>query len=209
MKTRVLLICTFVVLSGFLPQTFADNEFCNIQENLKIQEELIKDDVVLIEFLKVFPNSKLTRANSVDESNPEQTSMTWTAGVYSLDIHIFGFDNSYPSDCFVSGGYRLNAPHLPKMTGLDYHKDPKIVLEQIEELEPKYVKGGPATNVYENSEEMRMASEKVYEIEESMGGGSGTAIFNEYSIQISTIILGIILGTCSFVVLMIFWKKRT
>ena len=30
------------------------------------------------------------------------------------------------------------------MTGNDYHNDSKIVLEQIEELEPKYVKGGPA-----------------------------------------------------------------
>ncbi len=30
------------------------------------------------------------------------------------------------------------------MVGLDYHKDSKIVLEQIEELEPNYVEGGPA-----------------------------------------------------------------
>jgi len=138
----------FLVLIGssglVIPQVFGDNEFCNIDENLKIQEELIKDDVVLVEFLKVFPHAKLTRANYVDESNPEQTSMTWTAGVYSLDIYIWGFDRDNPSDCFFSGGYRLNAPHLPEMDGRDYHKDPKIVLGQIEELEPKYVKGGPA-----------------------------------------------------------------
>lgn len=126
------------------PASFGDNEFCNIDENLKIQEDLIKDDGVLVEFLKVFPSAKLTRANYVDGSNPEQTSMTWTSGVYSLDIHILGFDQDNPSDCFFPGGYRLNAPHLPEMIGLDYHKDPKIVLEQIEELEPKYVKGGPA-----------------------------------------------------------------
>jgi hypothetical protein len=138
----------FLVLIGssglISPQVFGDNEFCNIDENMKIQEELIKDDVVLVEFLKVFPHAKLTRANYVDWSNPEQTSMTWTAGVYSLDIHIWGFDQDNPSDCFFPGGYRLNASHLPEMAGLDYHKDPKIVLEQIEELEPEYVKGGPA-----------------------------------------------------------------
>ena len=138
----------FLVLIGssglIIPQAFGDNAFCNIDENLKIQEELIKDDDVLVEFLKIFPHAKLTRANYVNESNPEQTSMTWTEGVYSLDIHIWGFDENNPSDCFFPGGYRLNAPHLPEMIGLDYHKNPKIVLEQIEELEPKYVKGGPA-----------------------------------------------------------------
>lgn len=133
-----------VVFSFVSPQAFSDNEFCNIQENLKIQEELVKDNPVLIEFLKVLPSAELTRANFVQWSNPEQTSMTWTAGVYSLDIHIWGFDTDNPSDCFVPGGYRLNAPHLPEMTGSNYHKDPKIVLEQIEDLEPKYVKGGPA-----------------------------------------------------------------
>ena len=132
-----------IVFSFITPQAFSDNEFCKIQENLKIQEELIKDNVVLIEFLKVFPNAKLIRANYVDESNPEQTSMTWIAGLYSLDIHIWGFDKNNPSDCFFPGGYRLNAPHLPKMIGLEYHKDPTIVLGQIDELEPKYVKGGP------------------------------------------------------------------
>ena len=143
MKTRFLIFIGMIGLS-VLTQSYGDNEFCNIVENLKIKEELIKDDIVLIEFLKVFPDAKLIRANYVDTSNPGQTSMTWTAGVYSLDIHIWGFDIDNPSDCFVPGGYRLNAPHLPEMVGLDYHKDPKIVLKQIEELEPNYVKGGPA-----------------------------------------------------------------
>lgn len=128
--------------SGMLPQSYGDNEFCNIQENLKNQEELIEDDIVLVEFLKVFPNAKLIRASSIDDSNPEQTSMTWTTGIYYLDIHILGFDEDHPSNCFVPVGYRLNAPHLPKMVGLDYHKDFKIVLEQIEELKFNYIEDG-------------------------------------------------------------------
>ncbi|MCH9657418.1 hypothetical protein K0U27_01765 [archaeon] len=37
----------------------------------------------------------------------------------------------------------LNAPHLPEMNGSNYHKDPKDVSDQIKELEPKYVQGGP------------------------------------------------------------------
>ena len=143
MKTKFFVALIFAGSLGLIPPVVADNEFCNIQENLKIQEELIKDDVVLIEFLKVFPGAELTRANFVQWSNPEQTSMIWTAGVYSLAIHIWGFDTDNPSNCFVPGGYRLNAPHLPEMTGSDYHHDSKIVLEQIEELEPRFVKGGP------------------------------------------------------------------
>ncbi len=145
MKTRILSIIGILGLSLLItPASFGDNEFCNIDENLKIQEELIKDDDVLVEFLKIFPGAELTRANYVDFSNPEQTSMKWTAGAYSLDIHIWGFDQDNPSNCFFPGGYRMNAPHLPEMSGSDYHKDPKAVLGQIEKLEPKYVKGGPA-----------------------------------------------------------------
>lgn len=162
MKTILIFLIITAVGSSFItPQALGDNEFCNIQENLKIQEELIKDDIVLIEFLKVLPSAELTRATGIDESNPEQTSMTWNAGVYSFTIHIWGYDIDNPSDCFFPVGYSLNAPHLPEMIGLDYHKDPQIVLDQIDDLEPKYVKGGPApmdlipepvsdTPIYEN-----------------------------------------------------------
>ena len=41
----------FLILIGssglIIPQAFGDNSFCNIDENLKMQEELIKDDDVL------------------------------------------------------------------------------------------------------------------------------------------------------------------
>lgn len=67
---------------------------------------------------------------------------------------------------------------------------------------------GPAIDVYDESEEMRMASEKVYTVEESMGGGSGTAIFDEYSFQPVAIILGVALGLGSFFGLMIFWRRK-
>jgi len=67
---------------------------------------------------------------------------------------------------------------------------------------------GPAIDVYDESEEMRMASEKVYFSEESMGFGSGTAIFDEYSFQPFTILLGIVLGLGSFFALMIFWRRK-
>ena len=67
---------------------------------------------------------------------------------------------------------------------------------------------GPAIDVYDESEEMRMASEKVYTVEESMGGGSGTAIFDEYSFQPLTIIFGVVLGLGSFIALMIFWRRK-
>jgi len=53
-----------IVYSGLIiTQAFGDNAFCNIDENLKIQEELIKDDAVLVEFLKIFPHANLFSAN--------------------------------------------------------------------------------------------------------------------------------------------------
>jgi len=144
MNKKFLILIGIVGLSTSLtPLSFGDNAFCNMDKSLKNQEELIKDNIVLVEFLKVLPHAELTRATAVDESNPGQTSMSWSSGVYSLDIHILEFDENIPFDCFVAKGYRLNVPHLPEMIGLDYHKDHQIVLQQIDELEPKYVKGGP------------------------------------------------------------------
>ena len=145
MKTRVLIIFGLIGLSiSFIPPSFGNDESCNLTDDLKNQEELIKDDVVLIEFMKVLPGAQLTRATGVNEPEIPQTSVSWSAGVYSLEIHIMEYDENNPSDCFFPAGYRLNAPHLPEMTGMDYHKSPQIVLDQIDELEPKYVKGGPA-----------------------------------------------------------------
>ena len=145
MKTRLLIILGIIGLSiSFIPSSFEANEFCNIGDDLKNQEELIKDNIVLIEFLKVLPSAELTRATAYVEPEIPQTSISWNTGVYSFDIQIDEYDENNPTDCFFPVGYRLNAPHLPEMIGMDFHKDPQIVLEQIDELEPKYVKGGPA-----------------------------------------------------------------
>lgn len=180
MKYSVILLFLIGLFVLSTPQVLADNAFCNISENLKIQEELIKDNIVLIEFLKLFPDAVLTRANYIDKSSPEQTSMIWTAReVYSLSIHIWGFDENNPSDCFVPGGYRLNAPHLPEMVGLDYHKDPKVVLDQIKELKFKYAKGAslPA------SKEKPIEPSIYYKFERENGLRSGA----QYSISNATV----------------------
>lgn len=63
-------------------------------------------------------------------------------------------------------------------------------------------------NVYEDSEEMRMASEKVYFSEESLGFGGGTSMLNGSDFQLSTIIIAIVIGIGSFFGLMVFWRKR-
>ena len=57
----------FLVLIGssglISPQVFGDNKFCNIDENMKIQEELIKDDV----FVHYdWPNKSDNVANNFD-----------------------------------------------------------------------------------------------------------------------------------------------
>jgi len=99
-----------------------------------------------------------------------------------------------------------NKSECDKLDGT-WYDDRKLCDSKYAPVEYRF-QFGPATNVYDESEEMRMASEKVYTIEEGMGGGSGTAIFNEYSIHISIIMIGIVLGAGSSFGLMIFWRKR-
>lgn len=64
------------------------------------------------------------------------------------------------------------------------------------------------SNPYEFDESMRLASEKVMAAEESMGFGSGTAIFGELDFQLPVILFAIIIGVISFFTLMIILKKR-
>jgi hypothetical protein len=64
------------------------------------------------------------------------------------------------------------------------------------------------TNIYDGSEEMRMASDKMLLSEESMGFGSGTSIFDESGFHLSTMIVAILIGIGSFFGLMVFWRKR-
>lgn len=59
---------------------------------------------------------------------------------------------------------------------------------------------------YEFDESLKIASEKVMVVEESMGFGSGTAIFDESGFSFTVIILGIIIGLMAFLLLM--WKLK-
>jgi hypothetical protein len=108
---------------------------------------------------------------------------------------------------------------LPEILPLIENKEPENSTDSYELDEPICL-GGPGmeldencvriekTDPYQDDEVMRMASEKVYEIEETMGGGSGTAVFDEYDLQSPIIIIGIILGAACFVGLMIFLRRN-
>lgn len=65
-----------------------------------------------------------------------------------------------------------------------------------------------SSNPYDFDEQMKMASEKVMDAEESMGFGSGTAIFDESYFDISLIVIALIIGIGVFFGLIIFLKTR-
>jgi hypothetical protein len=108
---------------------------------------------------------------------------------------------------------------LPEILPLVENKEPKNSTGSYDLDEPVCL-GGPGmeldencvriekTDPYQDDEAMRMASEKVYEVEETMGGGSGTAVFDEYDLQSPIIIIGIVLGAACFVGFMIFLRKN-
>lgn len=142
----IFLILLAVASVGLLqiPESYAEDSVpsCNLRENLRNQDKLVKDDVVLEEFLRLFPDARMARASSVEQTDPPQISVTWYAKeVYFFSIRILEHDRDDPLNCFVPGGYRLNAPHLPPMTDPFYHDDPNIVLEQIREMESKHIRG--------------------------------------------------------------------
>ena len=160
MNTRILILLT-VASVGLLqvPQSYSEDSIpsCNLRENLRNQDELVKNDMVLEEFLRLFPDARVARASSVEQTDPLQISVTWYAKeVYFFSIRILEHDRNDPWNCFVPGGYRLNAPHLPPMTDPFYHDDPNVVLEQIQEMESKHING--------NDPELLQLKEKIEQI---------------------------------------------
>jgi hypothetical protein len=88
-----------------------------------------------------------------------------------------------------------------------WYNDKKLCDSKYAPVEYRF-QFGPAHNVYDDSEEMKMASEKVFFSEESMGFGGGTSMLNGSDFQLSTVIIAIVIGTGSFFGLMVFWRKR-
>ena len=99
-----------------------------------------------------------------------------------------------------------NKSECDKLDGT-WYADRKLCDSKYAPVEYRF-QFGPATNVYDNSEEMKMASEKVYFSEESMGFGSGTAIFDKSGFHLSTMIIAILIGVGSFFGLMMFWSRK-
>ena len=99
-----------------------------------------------------------------------------------------------------------NKEECDKLDGT-WHSDRKSCDSKYAPVEYRF-QFGPEHDVYDDTEEMRMASEKVYFAEESMAGGSGTSFLNDSDFQLDVVIFAILIGFGSFLGLMIFWRKR-
>ncbi len=61
---------------------------------------------------------------------------------------------------------------------------------------------------YSDDESLRLASEKRFLAEESMGFGSGIGIFNEYSFTLPIIISAIVIDAGSGIGLTLYWRRK-
>ena len=118
------------------------------------------------------------------------TKPTTPPSGYELSEILPMLENIEPGNS--TGSYELDDPTCLGGPGMEFDEN----CVRIEKTDP-----------YQDDEALRMASEKVYEIEETMGGGSGTAMFDEYDLASPVIIIGIVLGASCFVGLMIFLRK--
>ncbi len=93
----------------------------------------------------------------------------------------------------IAYSYELDEPICIGGPGTEYDED----CMRVESYDP-----------YQEDEEMRMASEKVIQAEESMGFGSGTAIMGENDIQTPLIAFGAVIGMGTFAGLLLFWRRK-
>ncbi|KAF6246367.1 hypothetical protein C6990_09580 [Nitrosopumilus sp. b3] len=88
-----------------------------------------------------------------------------------------------------------------------WYKDRKLCDSKYAPAEYRF-QFGPEHDAYDDSEEMKMASEKVYFAEESMGFGSGTGIFNDSHFDLTLIVIALVAGTGSGIGLIIYWRRK-
>ena len=79
-----------------------------------------------------------------------------------------------------------------------------LVLDEHEEFQEETL---PPHDPYSDDESLRIASEKKFLAEESMGFGSGIGIFSEYSFAVPILIIAIVAGTGSGIGLTLYWRK--
>ena len=61
---------------------------------------------------------------------------------------------------------------------------------------------------YSDDERLRLASEKKFVSEETMGFGSGIGFFDESNFQLNTIIIATIIGVGSGIGLTVYWRRK-
>jgi len=141
MKSRVLIITFLVFVS--IPLIYAQEQFvCSFEKDVPLSENYFVNDPTVVEFLKLYPESKYTTDNAWEEPLPPQTYAQYLFKDLHLVFQILEYNPENTQECYFINGYKLFNQYTPNLNELNFQKDPNVIIELLDTIKPR-LRGGP------------------------------------------------------------------
>ncbi len=220
MKTRLLITTIILVLSLAIPQAFA----CSCAAEWDIEDDFDENDIIIFSgkvtnikqqqrtFLVTFEIDQSWKGIPDDIANIN----TMTSQFSSACGYDFEAQESYLVVAYGKWDQTPNVSTCDSTTILDfaheeisYLNNQVVPITHIKQVKPlEQFPETPPHDPYTDDESLRLASEKKFMSEETMGFGSGIGFFDESNFQLNTIIIAILIGVGSGIGLTYYLRKR-
>ncbi len=220
MKYFVILLILTGIISAMIPQVSA----CSCAAEWNIEDDFDENDIVIFSgkvtnikqqqrtFLVTFEIDQSWKGIPDDIANIN----TMTSQFSSACGYDFEAQESYLVVAYGKWDQTPNVSTCDSTTILDfaheeisYLNNQVVPITHIKQVKPlEQFPETPPHDPYTDDERLRLASEKKFMSEETMGFGSGIGFFDESNFQLNTIIIAILIGVGSGIGLTLYLRKR-
>ena len=142
MKTRLLIITVILALIS-IPLVYAQEQsVCSFEKDVPLSENYFVNDPTVVEFLKLYPESKYITDNAWEEPLPPQTYAQYLFKDLHLVFQILEYNPENTQECYFINGYKLFNQYTPNLNVLNFQKDPNVIIELLDTIKPRN-RGGP------------------------------------------------------------------
>jgi len=214
----------FLILTGIISAMIPQASACSCAAEWNIEDDFDENDIVIFSgkvtnikqqqrtFLVTFAIDQSWKGIPDDIANIN----TMTSQFSSACGYDFEAQERYLVVAYGKWDQTPNVSTCDSTTILDfaheeisYLNNQVVPITHIKQVKPlEQFPETPPHDPYTDDERLRLASEKKFMSEETMGGGSGIGFFDESNFQLNTIIIAILIGVGSAMSLTYYLRKR-
>jgi len=215
----------FLILTGIVSAIIPQASACSCAAEWNIEDDFDENDIIIFSgkvtnikqqqrtFLVTFEIDQSWKGLPDDIANIN----TMTSQFSSACGYDFAEQESYLVVAYGKWDQTPNVSTCDSTTILDFaHEEISYLNKQvvpithIKQVNPlvEQLPETPPHDPYTDDESLRLASEKKFMSEETMGFGSGIGFFDESNFQLNTIIIAILIGVGSGIGLTLYLRKR-